>query len=79
MPDGTLPEPGGWNRFMIEVGDLDRSAAALHEAGAHFRSPIIEGVGGRQLIADDPSGNPVELFSPAREEAGSNRRDGDGV
>ena len=69
MPDGTLPEPGGWNRFMIEVGDLDRSAAALHEAGAHFRSPIIEGVGGRQLIVDDPSGNPVELFSPAREEA----------
>jgi catechol 2,3-dioxygenase-like lactoylglutathione lyase family enzyme len=69
MPDGTLPEPGGWNRFMIEVGDLDRSAAALHEAGARFRSPIIEGVGGRQLIVDDPSGNPVELFSPAREEA----------
>jgi predicted enzyme related to lactoylglutathione lyase len=69
MPDGTLPEPGGWNRFMIEVGDLDRSAAALHKAGAHFRSPIIEGVGGRQLIVDDPSGNPVELFSPAREEA----------
>jgi catechol 2,3-dioxygenase-like lactoylglutathione lyase family enzyme len=69
MPDGTLPEPGGWNRFMIEVGDLDRSAAALHEAGASFRSPIIEGVGGRQLIVDDPSGNPVELFSPIREEA----------
>jgi predicted enzyme related to lactoylglutathione lyase len=69
LPDGTRPEPGGWNRFMVEVDDLDRSAAALQEAGAHFRSPLIEGVGGRQLIVDDPSGNPVELFSPTREEA----------
>lgn len=69
MPDGTSPEPGGWNRFMIEVDDLDRSAADLRAAGAHFRSPIIEGVGGRQVIVEDPSGNPVELFSPTREEA----------
>lgn len=69
MPDGTRPEPGGWNRFMVEVDDLDHSAAALRAAGAHFRSPIIEGVGGRQLIVEDPSGNPVELFSPTREEA----------
>ena len=69
MPDGTRPEPGGWNRFMVVVADLDHSAAALRAAGAHFRSPIIEGVGGRQLIVEDPSGNPVELFSPTREEA----------
>jgi predicted enzyme related to lactoylglutathione lyase len=69
LPDGARPEPGGWNRFLIEVEDLDGSAAALRAAGAHFRSPIIEGVGGRQLIVEDPSGNPVELFSPTREEA----------
>jgi len=69
MPDGTRPEPGGWNRIMVEVDDLDRSAEALRAAGAHFRSPIIEGVGGRQVLVDDPSGNPVELFSPLRDEA----------
>ena len=69
LPDGRRPEPGGWNRFIVEVDDLDRSAKALHEAGAHLRSPIIEGVGGRQLVVEDPSGNPVELFSPTREEA----------
>lgn len=69
MPDGSRPEPGGWNRFMVEVDDLDSSAAALRAAGVRFRSSIIEGVGGRQLILDDPSGNPVELFSPTREEA----------
>jgi predicted enzyme related to lactoylglutathione lyase len=54
---------------MVEVADIDRSATALEEAGAHFRTLIIEGVGGRQLIVEDPSGNPVELFSPSREEA----------
>jgi predicted enzyme related to lactoylglutathione lyase len=69
MPDGTRPEPGEWNRFMVEVDDLDHSAAVLRAAGAHFRSPIVEGVGGRQLIVEDPSGNPVELLSPTREEA----------
>lgn len=69
MPDGTRPEPGGWNRIMVEVDDLDSSAETLREAGAHFRSPIIEGVGGRQVLVDDPSGNPVELFSPLRDEA----------
>ena len=63
MPDGARPEPGGWNRFMVEVDDLDSSAAALRAAGVRFRSDIIEGLGGRQLILDDPSGNPVELFS----------------
>jgi catechol 2,3-dioxygenase-like lactoylglutathione lyase family enzyme len=69
MPDGTTPAPGGWNRFMIEVDDLDDTAAALREGGVRFRSGLIEGVGGRQLIVEDPSGNPVELFSPKREEA----------
>lgn len=64
MPDGTTPEPGGWNRFMVEVDDLDGAVADLRAAGAHFRSGIIEGMGGRQLIVEDPSGNPVELFSP---------------
>lgn len=69
MPDGTRPEPGGWNRFIVEVGDLDVTAAALRNAGVRFRSGIIEGVGGRQVIVEDPSGNPVELFSPTLEEA----------
>ena len=63
MPDGTLPQPGGWNRFQLEVEDLDATVAQLE--GAHFRSEIIEGVGGRQVIVDDPSGNPIELFQPA--------------
>jgi catechol 2,3-dioxygenase-like lactoylglutathione lyase family enzyme len=69
MPDGTRPEPGGWNRFIVELPDLDSRVTALREAGVPFRSGIIEGVGGRQVIVEDPSGNPVELFSPTREEA----------
>ena len=69
MPDGTRPEPGGWNRFMLEVADLDDAVAALQAAGVHLRSGLIEGVGGRQVIVEDPSGNPVELFSPTRDEA----------
>lgn len=69
MPDGTRPEPGGWNRFIVEVDDLDVTAAALRNAGVRFRSGIIEGVGGRQVIVEDPSGNPVELFSPTLEGA----------
>jgi catechol 2,3-dioxygenase-like lactoylglutathione lyase family enzyme len=69
MPDGTRPEPGGWNRFIVEIDDLASTAAALQKAGVRFRSGIIEGVGGRQVIVEDPSGNPVELFSPTREEA----------
>jgi catechol 2,3-dioxygenase-like lactoylglutathione lyase family enzyme len=74
MPDGTRPEPGGWNRFMVEVDDLDGAANALRDAGIRFRSAIIEGVGGRQLIVEDPSGNPVELFSPTRAEARLDRQ-----
>jgi catechol 2,3-dioxygenase-like lactoylglutathione lyase family enzyme len=69
MPDGTLPAPGGWNRFAIEVDDLEALVARLREAGAHFRSDIIVGVGGNQAIVDDPSGNPVELFQPTLEVA----------
>ena len=69
MPDGTLPEPGGWNRFAIEVDDVEATVADLRAAGAHFRSDVITGVGGKQAIVEDPSGNPVELFQPLRREA----------
>ena len=69
MPDGTMPTPGGWNRFALEVDDLDATVAELRAAGAHFRNDIVEGVGGRQILVDDPAGNPVELFQPTRDEA----------
>jgi catechol 2,3-dioxygenase-like lactoylglutathione lyase family enzyme len=69
MPDGTLPQPGGWNRFVLEVGDLERTVGVLREAGARFRNEIVEGRGGRQILVEDPSGNPVELFQPTRPEA----------
>jgi catechol 2,3-dioxygenase-like lactoylglutathione lyase family enzyme len=69
MPDGTVPTPGGWNRFAIEVDDLDTLHTQLTAAGVHARGPIIDGVGGRQVIVDDPSGNPVELFQPTIAEA----------
>jgi catechol 2,3-dioxygenase-like lactoylglutathione lyase family enzyme len=69
MPDGTLPEPGGWNRFALEVEDLDQVVGALRTAGARFRNEIVEGRGGRQVLVEDPSGNPVELFQPTRAEA----------
>src|SRR5437660_9359806 len=61
MPDGTVPQPGGWNRFTIEVPDLAAKVAELRQAGAHFRNDIVTGVGGKQVLVDDPSGNPVEL------------------
>jgi catechol 2,3-dioxygenase-like lactoylglutathione lyase family enzyme len=64
MPDGRLPEPGGWNRFQLEVADLDAEVARLRAAGATFRNEIVEGVGGRQILVDDPAGNCVELFEP---------------
>jgi catechol 2,3-dioxygenase-like lactoylglutathione lyase family enzyme len=64
MPDGTRPQPGGWNRFELEVTDLDAMVEALRREGVHFRSDIVEGIGGRQILLDDPSGNPVELFEP---------------
>jgi catechol 2,3-dioxygenase-like lactoylglutathione lyase family enzyme len=69
MPDGTSPVPGGWNRFMIELEDLEKSVAALRDAGAHFRNDVVTGVGGKQILLDDPSGNPIELFQPTRPEA----------
>ena len=69
MPDGTLPQPGGWNRFMIEVSDLDASVETLRGSGARFRNDIVTGVGGKQTLLEDPSGNPVELFQPILPEA----------
>ena len=69
MPDGTLPTPGGWNRFSIEVADLADVVTTLRAAGVHLRSEPITGAGGKQVIVDDPSGNPVELFEPTRAEA----------
>ncbi len=62
MPDGRKPEPGGWNRFQIEVPDLAQTVATLRKAGAHFRNEIVIGIGGNQILLDDPSGNPIELF-----------------
>ena len=64
MPDGRTPQPGGWLRFQLEVPDLEEIVAALKAAGATLRSEIIAGQGGKQVIVDDPSGNPVELFQP---------------
>jgi catechol 2,3-dioxygenase-like lactoylglutathione lyase family enzyme len=69
MPDGRRPEPGGWNRFAIQVDDLSGMVDALRGAGAHFRNDIVTGVGGKQILLEDPSGNPIELFEPIRAEA----------
>ncbi len=69
MPDGTVPTPGGWNRFSIEIADLIETVETLRSAGVHLRSEPITGVGGKQVVIDDPSGNPVELFEPTRAEA----------
>jgi catechol 2,3-dioxygenase-like lactoylglutathione lyase family enzyme len=69
MPDGTVPEPGGWNRFAIEAQDLEATVARLREKGVRFRNEIVTGVGGRQILAEDPSGNLVELFEPVLPEA----------
>jgi catechol 2,3-dioxygenase-like lactoylglutathione lyase family enzyme len=69
MPDGTMPSPGGWNRFQLQVDDLEALVADLKEAGAAFRNEIVTGVGGKQILVEDPSGNPVELFEPTRQEA----------
>ncbi|AZO41075.1 VOC family protein [Mesorhizobium sp. M7D.F.Ca.US.005.01.1.1] len=66
MPDGSLPEPGGWNRIQIEVEDLEALVAALRHAGQSFRNDIVKGMGGSQILLQDPSGNLVELFEPAR-------------
>ena|ERR1700686_3165174 len=69
MPDGQLPKPGGWNRFSLEVADLASTVDHLRSQGAHFRNEIVVGVGGKQILLEDPSGNPVELFEPSLPEA----------
>ena len=65
LPDGTLPEPGGWNRISLQVSDLDAAVRALRERGARFRNEIASGVAVRQVLLEDPAGNPIELFEPA--------------
>ena len=69
MPDGTEPQPGGWNRFQLQVQDIEATVSELRRHGARFRNEIVTGVGGKQILVEDPSGNPVELFEPTREEA----------
>ncbi len=66
MPDGRLPQPGGWNRLVVSVDDLDAVVASARAAGAAFRNDILAGPGGRQILVDDPAGNPIELFEPRR-------------
>jgi catechol 2,3-dioxygenase-like lactoylglutathione lyase family enzyme len=64
MPDGTKPSPGGWNRIHLLVEDIEAEVERLRAAGVTFRSGIVRGPGGAQIVLDDPSGNPVELFQP---------------
>ena len=66
MPDGQAPAPGGWNRIQLEVDDLEATVGTLRGAGARFRNEIVNGNGGKQILLDDPSGNPIELFQPFR-------------
>lgn len=66
MPDGTRPHAGGWNRIHLIVDDIEREVARLRDGGVRFRSDIVTGPGGSQIVFDDPSGNPVELFQPAQ-------------
>ncbi len=66
MPDGRKPEPGGWNRIIINVDDLPAEVTRLRKAQLHFRNEIVKGPGGSEILLDDPSGNPVELFQPSR-------------
>jgi predicted enzyme related to lactoylglutathione lyase len=65
MPDGRTPEPGGWNRVHFVVDDIEGEVERLRSAGVSFRNDIVSGPGGRQILVDDPSGNPIELFQPA--------------
>ena len=65
MPDGRRPEPGGWNRIHLIVDDIEAEVDRLRAAGLTFRNDIVTGPGGRQILTDDPSGNPIELFQPA--------------
>jgi catechol 2,3-dioxygenase-like lactoylglutathione lyase family enzyme len=66
MPDGRIPGPGGWNRIQIEVDDLTGAVERLKAAGHRFRNEIVSGNGGKQILLEDPSGNPIELFEPPR-------------
>ena len=65
IPDGSIPQPGGWNRFVIEVADIESLVSAMKNAGISFRNEIISGPGGKQILAEDPSGNPIEIFQAA--------------
>jgi catechol 2,3-dioxygenase-like lactoylglutathione lyase family enzyme len=76
MASGEAQTPGGWNRFAVEVDDLEAAVDRLRKAGVHFRNDIVTGVGGKQALVDDPSGNPVELFQPLRPEARLDRGSG---
>ena len=67
MPDGPQPAPGGWNRIHRIVEDLAAEVLRLRAAGVHFRNDIVTGPGGSQILLDDPSGNPIELFQPRRQ------------
>jgi catechol 2,3-dioxygenase-like lactoylglutathione lyase family enzyme len=69
MPDGRRPQAGGWNRIHLIVDDIKTEVARLRDAGVQFRSDIITGPGGAQIVLDDPAGNPVELFQPAGQPA----------
>ena len=66
MPYGRKPEPGGWNRIQLEVDDLASKVETLRKSGARFRNDIVTGFGGKQILLDDPAGNPIELFEPPR-------------
>jgi catechol 2,3-dioxygenase-like lactoylglutathione lyase family enzyme len=66
MPDGGRPEPGGWNRIQLQSDDLNTLVESLRSAGARFRNDIVSGIGGKQILLDDPAGNPIELFEPLR-------------
>jgi catechol 2,3-dioxygenase-like lactoylglutathione lyase family enzyme len=65
MPDGRKPQAGGWNRFVVEVDDLELVVSSMKLAGVPFRNTIVVGPGGKQILAEDPSGNPIEIFEPA--------------
>jgi len=69
MRDGAMPEPGGWNRFQLEVDDIETITEQLRASGTRFRNDILAGVGGKQVLIEDPAGNPIELFQPTRDEA----------
>jgi catechol 2,3-dioxygenase-like lactoylglutathione lyase family enzyme len=62
MPDGSKPAPGGWNRLVIEVDDIDATVETLRSSGVTFRNDVVSGPGGRQILVNDPDGNPIELF-----------------